>query len=376
MKNVCNVNLKLHKTALVVLLTVLFITATPVVSRAEENDTTAAERRVDEALGDFFDSIPDEFGGVEDAEDVSEMLGIKRILSGILSVLKESSGELSVLLLSLLGTSLISALASLGGTELSLFASRGVGGVSAALLFDRLLFLVRESLGALSELNTFFGAVIPVSLAINSLGASPTTASTQAVGMGITLSAYSFVAEKMLGGIVGAIFITSALSSVDPILSRLSRSVKNIFLTLLGVLTILLSATFSLQSTISSSQDSVAMRSAKYAVSGTIPIVGNAVSGALGLVTGGVAYARSIVGGGAVAVVLSMVIAPLVTLFAYRLCLKLGVGFCSWCSLDGCGGVISSFLGALDTLIAVYALTAIIYIAELIAFLKGGVNIA
>ena len=376
MKNVCNVNVRLHKTALVALLTVLFITATPVISRAEENDTTAAERRVDEALGDFFDSIPDELGGVEDAEDVSEMLGIKRILSGILSVLKESSGELSVLLLSLLGTSLISALASLGGTELSLFASRSVGGVSAALLFDRLLFLVRESLGALSELNTFFGAVIPVSLAINSLGASPTTASTQAVGMGITLSAYSFVAEKMLGGIVGAIFITSALSSVDPILSRLSRSVKNIFLTLLGVLTILLGATFSLQSTISSSQDSVAMRSAKYAVSGAIPIVGNAVSGALGLVTGGVTYARSIVGGGAVAVVLSMVIAPLVTLFAYRLCLKLGVGFCSWCSLDGCGGVISSFLGALDTLIAVYALTTIIYIAELIAFLKGGVNIA
>ena len=95
-----------------------------------------------------------------------------------------------------------------------------------------------------------------------------------------------------------------------------------------------------------------------------------------GLVSGGVTYARDIIGGGAIAVVLSVVLSPLVTLFAYRLCLRLGSAVSSLCSLGGCEGVIDSFCGALDTVIAVYTLTSVIYIAELIAFLKGGVSLA
>jgi hypothetical protein len=120
----------------------------------------------------------------------------------------------------------------------------------------------------------------------------------------------------------------------------------------------------------------MAIRSAKYAASGTIPIVGNAVAGALGLVFGGISYARSIVGTGAIAVILSLVLSPLVTLFAYRAVLRLGICFCSLCSVDGCESIFSSFLGALDSLIAVYSLTAVVYVTELVAFLKGGVSLA
>lgn len=131
-----------------------------------------------------------------------------------------------------------------------------------------------------------------------------------------------------------------------------------------------------MQSTVAAGTDSVAIRSARYAVSSAIPIVGSAVSGAFGIMAGGVTYARGVVGGGAIAVVLSLVLAPLVTLLAYRLCLRVGVGFCSWCSLDGCEGVFTAFSGALDTLVAVYSLTSVVYIVELVAFLKGGVEIA
>jgi stage III sporulation protein AE len=138
----------------------------------------------------------------------------------------------------------------------------------------------------------------------------------------------------------------------------------------------MLGATFSLQSTLSVSADSVAIRGARYAVSNAIPIVGGTVSGALGLVAGGIQYARGVVGAGAIAVVLSLILAPLVTLISYRLCLKLGVELCSCCSLDVCANLLTSFFGALDVLIATYSLTAVIYIVELLSFLKGGVGIA
>ena len=375
-KRALNANKTLHKTVIAAVISLTAVLCAPVVSHAEEAHSDADYQEIGGILDGFFDTVPDGLDGLEDADDVSELLGIKRILAEIFGALKDNKNELGALLLALIGIALFSALAALPSGELSSVTARAVSGVSAALLFERLAFLISSSRSALEELNSFFGSVIPVTLAVNSLGASPTAATTQAMGMGLTLGVYSFVCERLLGGVVGAIFITSALSGFDGATSRLAKSVKGIFLSLMGALTVLIGATFSLQSTIATGTDSVAIRSARYAVSGTVPIVGNAVSGALGLVAGGVSYARSIVGAGAVAVVLTLVLSPIVTLLAYRFCLRLGMGFCSRCSVDELSGVLGSFCSALDTLIAVYALTSVVYITELVAFLKGGVGLA
>ena len=244
------------------------------------------------------------------------------------------------------------------------------------MMLDKLTFLLSGAVDSLKEISSFFKAVIPVTVAVNSLGASPTIASSQALGMGLTLSAYSYVSTELLAPIVGAIFVCSAASSLDPVFERLSIGVKNLFLSILSALTVLVGATFSLQSAIAVSADSTLIRSARYAVSSTIPIVGNTVSGALGIALGSASYARGIVGGGAIAVVISLMLAPFITVIAYRMCLKVGIAFCSLCSVDGARGVLNTFLGAIDTLLAVYALTCIIYIVELAAFLKGGVTVA
>lgn len=369
-------NKRLQKCLIILVLSVFVFTSGRIVSSAEEGAEKIVNGKTEDVLDDFWAAVPDGVGGLGSMEEVTEKLGLKHILLQTLGTLNESYDELAAFLLSLLGISLISALASLLEKELSPYVSRAVASVSAAFLFNRLMFLVGGVKDTLSEINEFFAAVIPISLAVNSLGASPTAATTQAMGMGVTLGAYSFVAEKLLGGIAAAVFLTSALSTLDVTFLRLSKGVKSVFITLLGIVTVMLGATFSLQSTLSVSADSVAIRGARYAVSNAIPIVGGTVSGALGLVAGGIQYARGVVGAGAIAVVLSLILAPLVTLISYRLCLKLGVELCSCCSLDVCANLLTSFFGALDVLIATYSLTAVIYIVELLSFLKGGVGIA
>jgi len=208
------------------------------------------------------------------------------------------------------------------------------------------------------------------------MGVSPTTSSTQAIGMGLTLSVYSFITSEVMTALVLAVFISSAASGIDPIFGRISRGIKSLLITLLGILSVLIGATFSLQSAISAAADSAILRGARYAISSSVPIVGGAVSGALGVAIGGVSYARGIVGAGAIAVILSLVISPLILLFAYRLCLKAGGALAGICASSGCEGIFSSFVGSLDTLIAVYSLSAVVYIAELASFLKGGGAIA
>ena len=369
-------NKRLHKIVFCIAVIGFLVSLCSVRCSAEENVETLVNSEIEGVIGDFYDAVPDTKTSVDDVNDIVESLGVKRILAVVIGAFKDSSVELTSLSLTLVGIAMLTTLASLGENELSSAACRTIGVVGAALLFERLYFLVDGAIASLRELNEFFGAVIPLCLTVNSLGASLSTASVQATGMGLTLGLYSYISEKLLGSVACAVFVTSALSGIDTRLARISKSVRMLFLTLLGILTTLIGATFALQSTISASADSLAMRSAKYAISSTIPIVGSAVSGALGLVSGGVTYARDIIGGGAIAVVLSVVLSPLVTLFAYRLCLRLGSAVSSLCSLGGCEGVIDSFCGALDTVIAVYALTSVIYIAELVAFLKGGVSLA
>ena len=355
-------NKRLHTILLSVLCIVCIVRTCGVVCHAETADAESANTRPKDILEDFNNVVPDGIDRLDDVNEISESVGIKRILSEIIATVSGEKRELALFLSSLLGVCLMSALSSQFDGELS--------------TFSYLFFLLSGVVDSLKEINSFFEAVIPVTVAVNSLGVSPTTASTQALGMGLTLGAYSFVSTELLTPITGAIFVCSAACTLDPVFERLSLGVRNLFVSVLGVLTVLVGATFSLQSVISSSADSALVRSARYAVSGTIPIVGNAVSGALGIALGSVSYARGIVGGGAIAVVVSLLIAPLITVLSYRMCLKLGGAFCSLCAVDGARGVLNAFIGALDTLIAVYSLTCIIYLVELAAFLKGGVGVA
>lgn len=345
--------------------------------RADESDyVDRINSGVEDAIDDFKKILPDEYKDMGDIEKVTEGVGIKRILEGVLNEIGGKSGEIAAFLLMILGVVMIGALASLATTEMGAVSSRAIGVVASAMLFDRLLSVVIGAANSLREVGDFFGAIIPVSLAVNTLGASPTTATTQAVGMGVTLGIYGYISNNLMLPVVIAVFVTSAASSIDPLFSRISKGAKDIFLWGIGILTALVGATFSLQSVISSSADSAAIRSARYAITGTIPIVGNFVSGALGVIAGGVSYARGLVGGGAIAVIVMLVLSPLVTLLLYRICIKVGVFLSSVCSLDGCASVLSSFLGAFDTLIATYALGSVVYIIELVAFLKGGAALA
>lgn len=371
-KNRVKVKYRLHKLILAVAVAVVIVPATVVICAADENEVGSVNAEVDGIISDFLELVPEGTTKIDGMSDVSEAVSVKRIISGIVNTLKGNSGELARLLLTLLGIALISSLASLWEGELGAFSSRAVGAVSSVMLFDSLSFLLKGASESLREINSFFGAVIPITVAVNSIGVSPTTSSTQAIGMGLTLGMYSFITSEVMTALVLAVFISSAASGIDPIFGRISRGIKNLLITSLGIISVFVGATFSLQSAISAAADSAIVRGARYAISSSVPIVGNAVSGALGVAIGGVSYARGIVGGGAIAVILSLMLSPLILLFAYRVCLKAGAALAGICAPSGCEGMLTSFIGSLDTLIAVYSLSVVVYIAELVSFLKGG----
>lgn len=363
---------RLHK-AVILLTFILIISSFSVVdcfAREDKDDKIGMD--VDSILNDFSAILPESGPHISDASSLSEAVGIKRILSDVIDAIKGESGNFADFLLTLLGISLIMALVSQWEGEMSGASCRAIGIIFSVMMLERFTFIAEGMCDSLSEINGFFASVIPISIAVNSFGVSPTTASVQAFGMGITLGIYSFICSRFLSGLAIAIFVLSSASAIHPLFTRFSRGARNVFLSILGILTVLIGATFALQTTIASSSDSAILRGAKYAVSSAVPVVGSAVSGTLGVLGGAVTYARGIVGGGAVAVIISLMLSPLVTVLLYRVCLKIGISLASLCSIDGAESAFSSFLGALDILIGVYSLTSVLYIVELVAFMKGG----
>ena len=97
------------------------------------------------------------------------------------------------------------------------------------------------------------------------------------------------------------------------------------------------------------------------------------VSGALSTLASGLSYAKDFIGIGAVSIIIAIALAPIILMISYRAALSLSVDFLGFLDTGGGVRVFSSMLGALDCLIAVFSMSTLIYIFEIILFIKSGV---
>ena len=335
----------------------------------------SAEQSAEEYISELEEILPEGvFPLVSDTDKLTESIGIEAVLRDILLSL---SGERSAILgffASLLGVVALLALPHGFCEKISSSVTVGIGVISSVLIFSSLSELfssVSDTLGRVSEL---FGAMIPIMVGVTSLGGGTATAGVQAAGMYTTVSLVGRAASGILLPIAGFGFSMSLLSAFgSEAVASVSRGVKSLFMWIIGILTALIGGTLSLQTMISAAADSAAMRAARYMASGLIPVVGATVSGALSTLAAGISYAKGIIGAGGIIAILSITAAPLITLIGYRLALSVAGTVAEMCSATVAVRIFTAYRFSLDTLTAVYALSSIIYILEIILFAKVGV---
>lgn len=337
-----------------------------------ENVNNSYQNTAVSELGqEFLDVLPDGYEGIGDAGELSA-LGIDSLLAEIGATVKEGGGEVLSFLFLIFGVTLLVSLVSLVCAPMQRAASGGVSAAASLAVFGALYPMVSSAVGALRSMGEFFGALVPILTSFLALGGGAGTASGAATGLGITVWLLGLLSGKLLLPIMTAIFATSALSSAfGGASARVAESIKRAFTSVIGILTAAVAALFALQTYVSVCADSVAMRAAKYAAGGLIPIVGGAVSGALSTLAGGLGSLGGVIGGSSVAVIALMALSPLVMLLLYRLAFYL-CGMLGDILGGGKCGCISAFASALDTLIAAYIMTTIIYIFEVILLIWGG----
>lgn len=341
-------------------------------------DPCSEKSTSDEILSDFYSIIPENATLTED--DPVDAVGFEAILESVLLALSGEGGKALAFFLFAFGFALVSATAGMmDGTDILGISKGGcemaVSVICSLGLFKRLYgvcLTVKESLISVSD---FFSALIPVMTAVSTASGEVVTASRQAFNMSVTMGVVGRLSVAVLMPLSLALFSLAVIGSVgDGGTASLAKGIKGMFMWGMGIVSAICTAAVAMQSLVASAKDSAALRAARYAASGLIPVVGSTVSSALSTLAGGLAFVKSSVGALSVAVIVSLVVAPLVSLLLYRLALSVCIVFLNFA--DNTGGVrcFSAFRSALDAITAVYTLSTLVCVVEILIFMKSGVS--
>lgn len=335
----------------------------------------SAQEQVDGYLSDFENILPDGIlKDLSDRDTLIETASLKGLLSELLSAARGQGRAVFGFFLTLVGITLMLSLSSLCHERLARQTEAGVSIVCSVVIFGSVSPIFDTITKSLAEISNFFSALIPISVGMTALGGGEVTAGVQASGMYLTLSIVSSLGGRALVSVSTLGLAMALLSSLGgEAAASLGRGVKSIFYWAIGIITALISGAFSLQTAIASSADSAAMRAARYLASGLIPVVGSTVSGALATLASGLSYAKTVVGGGSVAVLLTLALSPLVMLLLYRLALSVAIALGGLTGADSAVRLFSAYRLSLDMATSVYALSWLVYLFEIILFLKMGV---
>lgn len=337
---------------------------------------TASASEPEDYIEDFEDALPDDMKGtLGDSEAILDGASFKTVLTEIYAVLRRNGRDLISFLLTLLSLAALISLVEISDSRLRSAAVTASSVISAICIFERLSPIVSAVTSSLAEAGGFFSRLIPVFSAITVASGGVSTATVGATGMSLTLGIIGAFSSSILPYAISMMLLLGMLPDGQGITGGVLRAIKGFFGWGVGVICFLLGATMSLQTVIATASDSMLIRSARFTLSSAIPIVGGAVSGALSTLVSGLSYAKGVVGGGSVVVMLGIMLSPIVLLLAYRLILSLSVNFLTFLGTGGGMRAFSAMLGALDSLIGVLVMSTIVYIFEIILFIKGGVAI-
>lgn len=316
----------------------------------------------------------------EDTESLLSQVGVRGLIGEIYaSVSGEGNTWLSFLFLCLGSTVLVCAAAHCtADTALSPLIEGMAAAMMGTVIFEPLKSCATAAVEMLSEAVAFFGAATPILQGITLAAGGVQSAAAGAMGAQITLYVVDLFFSQLVLPIVSVIFalgLIGTLGDEGAALSSLAGSVKRIFLWLLGLGTTLLGAALSLQTVLAAGADNTAMRTAKYAAAGILPLVGGAVSASLSTLATGLSFVKTTAGVSVVAALLLLCVPLILRLLVYRLCLDISAGFSEFLGIRGTARMFAAFRGAMDALIAVSALCSVLFLLQSILFLHAGVAI-
>lgn len=320
----------------------------------------------------FFSSDPSAAG-----EAVEEMVSVDYLANTFLSLIGlELSGAVKLLAV-LCGLLILSAV--FGTAQKSLSSERlstAFGFCSTAAIFSAIATLQFQQMERVAlffeRLGSLMGSMIPVLGSLWAMGGNVATASAGTGTLYVFLTVCQRICSVTVLPVCGVCTVLALCNALSPEVGvrGITGALKKIYTFSLGTIMTLLLTSLSAQTTLTAAADSTAARAAKLVTSTAIPIVGGSVGETLRTLSSGVQYMKGIVGVGGIVLLLLLVLPVLVSLILARLSFLLAVGVAELLGCDQEARLLSELGGVWGTMIAVVAMTSVMFILALCLFIK------
>ena len=305
-----------------------------------------------------FSNDAEEVGGA-----VQKMSSFSYLLQTVLSLVGLRLGDCLTLLCSVMGILILSSIcrtfcASLRKPEIGRAFSFMITLIITVTLFAAGFGTIEITVSYFQSLNAYTSAALPLMGSLYVMGGNAAAAVATSAG----LSLFMTVLEEVVGqsivpfcGICLALALIGACEGA-PRLNGILTSLKKNYTLLLSFFMMLLLAMLSAQTVLGASQDTLAMRSAKFAAGSMIPVVGGSVAELLRSVSASVGYMRASVGICGVLLLLLLMLPTLVELLLARATWQICSFFAEILGCDGEKRLLDEFASINGYLIAAVAI--------------------
>lgn len=347
---------------------------------------TASAAAYDYGAGSVYEALPDDAREYMEEKNITPEnngamnLSIREILSDLWELAVESAEKPLKMFASLTAVILLTALlsglkngsgqpktdqvftlvSSLSGTMIAMtFLSGALSGIDTAL----------------NAASDFLLTYVPVLAGIIAVGGHTASASVFTSVMMVVIEVMTQVASKLLIPLSAVMLGVSAAGGLNPELKieKIAEGIQKVIIWALGLIMTVFIGILTLQSSIASAADSLALRTARFAVSNGIPFVGGAVSDALATVKGSLTLLKSGVGSFGIIAVSCLLLPTLIHALCYRLFLFAAEILSELFSADALGKIVRCGESVMSILIAIIVcmfLFAAVSTALLIAITK------
>ena len=309
------------------------------------------------------------------------LLSPRALLSCVLNRIKEQGGGLVRLLLPLCGVLLLrSVVAHLTTSLRSPVLAEGVRLLSRVVLFS---IIVGQAFSQLEGMQVFFedlrglsSAFLPLMGSMYVLGGNVGTAAVNHASLVLSLCLVEWIGSKTIVPLFSLCLAFSLLgvfgTSTAGRGGMIGAKLKKWYTTALSLTMLLLTAAMGAQTTIAARADSMGFRTARFALSSSIPVIGGGLSEMLRTAATGVGWLRGIVGLGGVALLLYLLLPHLVGLFLTRTVYAVAGDVASWLGCDDEAKLLGEVAGLFGYMIAVSTLCVMTFFLSLVLLLKCG----
>ena len=328
--------------------------------------------KIEAYINDFMSILSEAVGD----KKIEELLDPSLFFSELVSVIKDGGGRAVSFFVLLMLSALVCYLASIYEGRLSSTAMSCVCIVSLSPAIYELLALAEETSVGLSRICSFFSSVIPILLSMVVAGGGGNSSVALGAQMSFVASATQVISLELLLPMVRAVLILGAASSLGGAGSQRVISIFRLILTRgIGAITAIVCAIFSLQSIIASAADSAALRLAKFTAQSLAPAVSAIIGASMSTISSGLAYSRGVIGAGAIGAILWIMLSPCSMIIIYRFLIGIAKGISDALETKPLSRSLETMQNALDGLLSVFLVSVVLFVFELIVFIKCGVQI-